>query len=310
MYGIDHVRQITPEVLASSSYLFQPRNPLMGLDSGVEVSYYLADGAEEVVFEFSDGEGNVLQTFTSGGEEEEEEEEGPSFRVEASRPSPSSRDGLNRFRWNLRLDGWTDFEGRIFWAAGNQGPSLPPGAYSVKLTVDGRTVGTRNFRVGIDPRVRGVTSADLQARFELSKQIRDAVTNANEAVIGIREVKAQIDDRLESSRDRALARAGQELKEALGAVESEIYQVRNESNQDPLNFPIKLNNKLAALMGGVEGSLNRPTNQSVQVFEYLSELLAAEFEKLHAILQEQVPEFNALLRSAGLDPLEIQGHGG
>jgi hypothetical protein len=112
-----------------------------------------------------------------------------------------------------------------------------------------------------------------------------------------------VDDRLENSDDGDLAAAADEFKTALSTVEGEIYQVRNRSNQDPLNFPIKLNNKLAALLGVVEGSENRPTEQSYEVFQYLSDLLDAELETLNDILQNGMPSLNERLDGLGLDPL-------
>jgi len=92
-------------------------------------------------------------------------------------------------------------------------------------------------------------------------------------------------------------------------VESEIYQVKNQSNQDPLNFPIKLNNKLAALMGVVEGSENRPTEQSYQVYDHLSGLLQAELDRLAVILRENVGAFNSRLEGMGLDPIKMETQG-
>lgn len=183
------------------------------------------------------------------------------------------------------------------------GPALPPGEYSVRLAVDGAEVATRAFEIGIDPRIQGVTTQDLQARFDLALQIRDRVSDANEAVILIREVKAELDDRLEASDDSDLAREAEGFRSAISDVEEEIYQVRNESNQDPLNFPIKLNNKLAALLGVVEGSENRPTDQSYAVFDYLDGLLRLQLHELQELLEGDLVALNERLQSLGLDPI-------
>ncbi len=312
--GIDPLRQITSEVLNAKAFLFQPTDVRRGLDPLAEVTYYLGEDAEEVEITFLDSSMEVVQTFSaqSGeeeeGEEEEVEETSPFARI-SQRPSPSTRDGMNRFRWNMRLDGYTDFEGRIFWAAGNAGPALVPGEYKVRLTVDGTEIGTSSFNLKLDPRVAGVTQADLQARFDLAVQVRDRVSDANEAVILIREVKAQLADRLETTDDEGLERSGEAFRAALSAVEGEIYQVKNQSNQDPLNYPIKLNNKLAALLGVVEGSENRPTAQSYAVFEYLDNLLQEELTTLHGLLQEDLGGLNRMLQTLGLDPISVEsGH--
>ncbi|MBT8397641.1 MAG: glycosyl hydrolase, partial [Gemmatimonadetes bacterium] len=312
LYGIGTLRQLTPTVLESEAYLFQPPDVRRGLDPMAEITYFLAEDAEEVQVTFLNEAEEVVQTFTGQrgeGEEEEAEEERSSFARIPQRPSPSLRDGVNRFRWNMRLDGYTDFEGRIFWAAGNTGPALVPGEYKVRLTVDGRLIGTSSFNLMLDPRIEGVTRADLQARFELAVKIRDRVSSANEAVILIRDIKAQLDQRLAESDDDGLVGAVQAFREAVSAVEGEIYQVKNQSNQDPLNFPIKLNNKLAALLGVVEGSENRPTAQSYAVYEYLDGLLQVEMETLHDLLQGDLPALNVRLESLDLDPISVgSGH--
>lgn len=213
--------------------------------------------------------------------------------------------GSHRFRWNLRYPGYTDFEGRIFWAAGNYGPMAVPGTYRVRMEVDGQEVGTRDFDIVLDPRIEGVTQADLQARFDLALQIRDRVSEANEAVLLIRDLEDQILERLEDTESESLRTRARELMDALDAVEGEIYQVKNQSNQDPLNFPIKLNNKLAALMGVVESAENRPTEQSYTVFNYLSDLLQKELDRLETILDQDLPTLNEALEDEGLEPVEV-----
>ena len=96
------------------------------------------------------------------------------------------------------------------------------------------------------------------------------------------------------------------VKDRLAAVEGEIYQVRNESNQDPLNFPIKLNNKLASLLGIIESAEARPTAQVYEVFEMLSGQLDTELQQLTLIIQQDLARLNELLRSLGMDPIESQ----
>jgi photosystem II stability/assembly factor-like uncharacterized protein len=210
LYDIDPIREFTPEVAEADAYLFQPADPIRGITQTVNVTYLLAEDAEEVVVEFRNAEGELLQSFVGNPAEEEEteeEEEVPSFRMGGGTPSASTRAGTNRLRWNLRLEGYTDFEGRIFWAAGNMGPAVPPGPYSVTLKVDGEEVGTRDFQIRLDPRIQDVTTADLEERFALGLKIRDRTSEANEAVIRIREIKAQIDDRLGEGEDASLSQA-------------------------------------------------------------------------------------------------------
>ena len=180
-----------------------------------------------------------------------------------------------------------------------------PGEYQVRLTADGVTQ-TQNFEIDLDPRLEAVTLADLQDRFDLALQIRDRVSEANQAVLDIRHIKGEVDDRLEQTSDSEIQEQGQTVNDKLSAVESEVYQVKNQSNQDPLNFPIKLNNKLAALMGVVESGQDRPTDQSYAVFNHLSDLLQTELIRLNTIIQQDLQRLNELLRQANMDPIQTE----
>ena len=302
------LRQITPEMASADAVLFDPVDPVRGFDNSVQLFYYLADDAEDVSFEFIAPNGDVVQSFESGGGEDAAQggRGGGGFGGFGG-ARPSTRAGSNRFSWNMRYPGYTDFEGRIFWAAGNQGPAALPGTYTARMTVDGE-VHEQQFDVRMNPRAaaEGVTMADLQERFDFAMQINARVSAANEAVIRIRRIKEQVDARREANDNAELQTLGGQVNEKLGAVEGEVYQVQNQSNQDPLNFPIKLNNKIAALLGGVEGAESRPTDQAYDVFEKLSGELDAQLEMLTIIIQQDVQRLNELLRSLGLDPIETE----
>ena len=310
MRSIGPLRQLTDEVASADYWLFDPKDPVRRFDNAVDINYYLADDAEEVMLEFMSASGDVLATFESPEDEEEEDEEGTEgFNPfgGGGTPTVGKVTGSNRFRWNQRLAGWTDFDGRIFWAAGNQGPAVLPGRYQVRLTVDGESM-TQDFEIKMNPRAiaDGITMADLQERFDFSIQIRDRVTDANEAVLRIRSIKDQIGDRLDENDNAELQSLGGTVNERLGGVEGEIYQVQNQSNQDPLNFPIKLNNKIAALQNLVEGAETRPTDQSYEVYQTLSTQLDTELEQMQLVIQQDLARLNELLRELGLEPIDAE----
>ncbi len=114
-------------------------------------------------------------------------------------------------------------------------------------------------------------------------------------MIRIRDLKDQIADRIQKANDPKINAAGDALTEKLTAVEGEIYQYRNRSSQDPLNFPIKLNNKLAALQGIVESGDYRPTDQSQAVFKELSAQLDAQLGKLDSLIRGDLAAFNQMV---------------
>jgi photosystem II stability/assembly factor-like uncharacterized protein len=300
------LRQLGPEIAEAEVHLFDPVDPVRGIDYGVQVMYYLAEGVDSLTLEFLDAEGNMIQRYAGRAQEERDGErrQAPSFGGADRQPSVDA--GSHTFSWNLRYPGYTDFEGRIFWAAGNFGPGVLPGTYRVRLTA-GDVEQEQEFDVRLDPRVADhVAHADLAERFEFALQIRDRVSDANEAVIWIRDIKAAIDERLEQTADRDVTRQAESVQSALSAVEEEIYQVRNRSRQDPLNFPIKLNNKLAALMSVVESGEARPTDQSYAVFERLDGLLQAELDTMERVVATDLARLNELLAGAGLEPVEVE----
>jgi photosystem II stability/assembly factor-like uncharacterized protein len=316
--NITPIRQLTPQVAASRAHLFEPAAATRSLDQGVAVYYYLKSAAQEVKIEFLDARGQVIRTFTGAPRTEQKgaTEGRPAPAAEEGdddaprRAAPPARvaveSGMQRFVWDMRHPGFTDFPGMIFWAAGNRGVRAVPGRYQVRLTVDGQSQ-TRPFEIKIDPRLKGVTQGDLEAQFELAIKVRDKTSEANEAVVLIRSLKSQIDEREKSANDRKITAAGNTLKAKLSKVEEEIYQVRNRSGQDPLNYPIKLNNKIAALLGVVESGDGRPTEQSYTVFNELSERLAAQLKQLEAVLGKDLADYNKLLAGKKLAPVTREG---
>jgi hypothetical protein len=301
MENIELLRQL-PDRLGDEVILYDPDNPVRGFDNSVEVFYWLAEDAEEVTMDFIDASGNAIQSFTSVREDDDDDDGGW-----GRTPRLRDRAGVHRFRWNMRHAAWRDFEGRIFWAAAPTGPEALPGDYTVRLTVDGEVLES-DFEIEMNPRAaaEGVTMADLQARFDFAMQLRDKVTEANEAVIRIRDIESQVADRMEAAENAELEALAGEVGRKLDGVEQEIYQVRNQSSQDPLNFPIKLNNKIAALLNLVEGSEYRPTAQSYDVFDKLDGELNAELESLTVIIQQDVARLNELLRELGLEPINTE----
>jgi len=181
--------------------------------------------------------------------------------------------------------------------------NVPPGTYTVRMTVDDGAPLSRDFQVRMNPDLEGVTEADLRERFELAIRIRDRVSEANEAVIRVRDIKARVGERLEETDDEDIKAQAATVGDNLSAVEAEIYQVRNRSNQDPLNYPIRINNKLAALLGLVEGSESRPTHQSYVVFRRLAGLLDEQIEQLETVILRDVGRLNELLVREGLEPI-------
>jgi hypothetical protein len=200
----------------------------------------------------------------------------------------------------MRFEGATVFPGMIMWAANPaRGPIAPPADFTVRVTAGGETK-SQGFRIGIDKRLEGqVTSADLLEQFKLANEIRNKVTEANAAVIQIRSIRDQVNKALEKvppKKKAEIQSIADSLLKPIAVVEEEVYNTKLRSGQDPLNFPIRLNNKIAALQGVVESSDSKPTDQTYVVFKELSGKLDAQIQKLQQSLKTDLPRLNAALK--------------
>jgi photosystem II stability/assembly factor-like uncharacterized protein len=311
MDNITPLRELNATVAGRSVVLFKPADAARGLDQSVAITYFLRQPAQKIMLEILDEQGKVIRTFRgdttrarpSGGGGGGDDDDGPPGPPQAARPSV--RAGSNRFQWDMRGEPATTFPGLIMWAANTNGPRVLPGNYRVRMTVDNAQPVTQSFRITADPRKPHVTLADLQAQHTLAMQVRDRLSQANEAVITIRGVKSQVDDRVKKANDPKFEHAARLFKDKLSKVEEEIYQVRLQSNQDPLNYPIKLNNKIGALMGAVEGVEGRPTAQSYEVFRELAARLNQQLNWLEQVLTRDLPAFNEQwIKQFNLPPIE------
>ena len=150
-----------------------------------------------------------------------------------------------------------------------------------------------------DPRTTA-TAADLVAQFEFLMKVRDKTSEANDAVKTIRNVKAQLADRAEKA--PRLKKSADALAAALSKVEQEVYQVKNQSGQDPLNYPVKLNNKIAGLERRRRAQVRTgPTDQAEAVFVELSDLLGVQLKQMEKLLKEDLEKFNSEAKRAGLE---------
>ena len=306
---ITPIRQLTSDVTKAGLHLFTPRNAVRRLHDAA-FAYHLGKQADSVVVEILDATGSPVRRFASQRGDSAAAARSPAMEEQGQRARqpavPTRTAGLNRFTWDLRYPGATTFPGMILWGARPQnGPLAPPGDYQVRVTANGETK-TAPFRVTRHPALTEFTDDDLREQFRVAMRIRDKVSAANEAVIQIRDLKAQVADRGTRAGDRALSTEAARLAASLGTVEEALYQVRNRSNQDPLNFPIKLNNKLAALQRSLETGDMRPSAGVLKVFEELSAELAVELQKLDRLIQGDLTAFNRRLEARKIAPVEVK----
>ena len=286
-----------------------PANATVGRNpaNGVVVYYSLkAKPTSAMEIEFLDSAGKSIRKFT-GRIPKPGDTAAPAPEPGGPPPLPMEV-GLNRFVWDPRYGDAVRFPGMILWAGETRGPKLAPGSYQVKLTVDGKSL-TQNFEIKSDPRLK-TTPDDYAKQVELGLKIRDKLSETHNAIIQIREVRRQVEDLLKRVAGQASFKtvndAGTALNKNLTAIEETLYQTKNQSNQDPLNYPIRLNNKLAAL-GGVVGSAEAaPTAQSFAVYDEVVMQIDAQLQKLAQIMRTDVPAFNQLVREQNIPAVVVK----
>jgi len=262
------------------------------------IIYYQLDEAhtDDLALTFLDSAGDEIATYRGKRAGEE--------------PQPKVRylpteGGLNRFVWEGRYPDARDVPGAIYRSSGVAGPLAPPSEYRVRLSC-GEESWTQAFTLQKDPR-SSATDAELQEQFAFLLEIRDKLSEANDAIVRLRTIREQVGlwearARREGDHEELIA-AAEELKKALGAVEEGLIQTRWKSSRDALTAPSKLNVKIATLLGVVGGADAAPTTQAREVFASVGARVDAQLAELAALLDREIPRFNDLVRDAAFPAL-------
>jgi len=281
---------------------FGGRNPVAGQNpaAGATIYYFLKDKPkDEVKLRILTASGKLVREISSKPPAHPDEDES-----DDEMPKPGlapAKEGLNRFVWDMRYEKATGFPGLLMWAGSLEGPMAIPGEYKVELVVDGKTA-SENFTIVKDPRAP-TTPEQFEAELALGLKIRDRVTDANSAVVRIRADRDQLKPYLASANAKVKADA-KKLTDEMTAIEENIYQTKLHADEDALNYPIRLNNKIAAVGGVVELTDIAPTAQSVAVFDELSAKLQIELDHLHQVETTGVEEFNKLVRDQNIPAIQ------
>ncbi|MGH9464019.1 MAG: WD40/YVTN/BNR-like repeat-containing protein, partial [Thermoanaerobaculia bacterium] len=338
------LRQLGPEVASRELHLFHP-SPAWRIDgpnpeepigrgsnppNGAIVDFYLREPAEgtEVALEFLDSAGTLVRRFEGkvelkeedGAEESEpaaaqeetaetkEQEEDEEEKKDPAIGEMTAKAGHNRFAWDLRYAPAKEFEGLILWGEGGEGSRVVPGRYQVKLIL-GEGERVEGFEVMADPR-SSATPADLEAQLAFLLEARDRLTAVHTGIERIRDVRGQLEalrDRLPEGEETAMIReAAAALDEKMTAIEEALYQTKSKSPQDPLNFPIRLNDKLSSLAGLVAMGDGPPTAQALTVEAELSAAIDAELAKLERLWAEDLPALNAQVAAAQVPAIAVE----
>ena len=91
-----------------------------------------------------------------------------------------------------------------------------------------------------------------------------------------------------------------QLKNDMSVIENKIHMTKNESRQDPLNYGIRINNRLAFLLADQQRGDYPPTDQAEEVRTVISEELADALFELDVLLKERIDALNQVGQPLGI----------
>jgi photosystem II stability/assembly factor-like uncharacterized protein len=276
----------------------QPKTEGVNHPNGVMIHYFIKDTIKAVAsLEILENNGKLIKKFATKPDKKAKEKE----------DELKLKPGMNRQVWNMRYADAEGFDGLIMWAASLTGPKAMPGTYKARLTVNGKVMETE-FEIVKDPRTSG-TLADIKAQFDFSIAVRDKLSETNKAVKKIRTAREQINRVTEPMKGKEEMKDVNDMAKSIlddmKKIEETLYQTKNKSGQDPLNYPVRLNNKLGALGSEVDGSDFRPTEQVKAVYKEITEKIDEQLNLLNKVMTDKVPKFNELVKQKQVNAISI-----
>lgn len=208
--------------------------------------------------------------------------------------------------WNMQYPDGVKVPGMVLWWAGSGGPMALPGEYRVALQ-HGDEVQYHDFMIKADPRITA-SEEDMAAQFYFMKEVQDKTSEAHQTIIDLRGVRDQIktfQGRLPEDASQELKDAGKAIIDGLTEVEEALYQTKNRSRQDPLNYPIRLTNKLAHLNSLTGIGTYKPTAAAYSVKNEITEMIDAELAKYQMILADKIPAYNKMILEQGVRVISV-----
>jgi photosystem II stability/assembly factor-like uncharacterized protein len=264
--------------------------------SGVITYFNLKDYDEKkdvISLTYFDRKGDSIKTFSTKNKKKN--------KLEVKK-------GMNQFVWDMSYDGAELLDGMILWWASLDGPQAIPGTYKVALKVN-EAVQTQPFTVVADPRAES-TQADMEKQFEFIRDVNKTMDDAHKSIKKIRNIKEQLSAFETQYKDNAavkeLLEKAKTLKEEFTKIEEALYQTQNKSGQDPLNFPIRLTNKLGHLNSLVGMGDFAPTDQDIIVKDELTAQIKVQLDAFNTLLKDEISAFNSAFNEKSLNYLFVE----
>ena len=265
-----------------------------GLNRPAGVSLYFNidkfDPKKDTIYiDIMEDDGDTIRTFSNFPKEEYNKME-----VEQ---------GGNLFAWDLSYPPAKSFDGMIMWGASMSGPKAVPGRYKATIRF-GSLTASKDFNVLQAPNSEASLD-DLNQQFAFIKSINEKASEAHKAIIDIRSARKQISEYNARIDIKEIKEYGKDIDSLMTKVEEALYQTKNRSEQDPLNFPIRLTNKLLHLSALAQiGSLDfKPTASMLLVRDELTAQIDGQLLTWKDIKQNMIPNLNKMIRDQMQDAI-------
>lgn len=307
---LTRLHQLNDNVAAQNFTLFQPRQTFRvrggrgggqsgeNPPNGVVFTYFMnteLDTSTRVQLDIREPDGDLIVSYLTKPQKENR-----------AHRKLEPKKGMNEVNWDLRYPAASSFDDIILWGGGLQGPMAVSGSYTAVLKVNGDSTSLK-FDVEADPR-SDASQTEIQQQFDLLMEIRNKLTETHDAIRQMRSVQNDLAGwmkKLDTDEHKELRTQAKAISKELKSIEKALYQTQNQSPQDPLNFPIRLNNKLSALVGVVASGAYKPTKQSFEVKDELVAAINGELERYQRVVNDQIPAFNQAILNAKIPAITL-----
>ncbi len=307
------LRQLSSDKISKELILYKPQNSYrMSGNSrgssktegenhpgGVMVHYFVKDTLQKDQFSLSFYEkgGKLIRVFSTKPNKENKEE-----KLELKK-------GANLFNWNMRYPEAEKVDGMILWWASLNGPTALPGTYKVVFSKNNLAFDEQEFDILKDPRSTS-SSEDIKQQFEFTLSVQEKLTEIHQSLKQVEKTREQLKHLKtiigKNEKYKPIVDKMKKIEESISTIENELYQTKNRSSQDPLNFPIKLNNKLGHLNALISLGDFKPTDQMLIFKSELFALIDVQLLKMKTIFETDIKALNQLVKESDIPFIAVE----
>jgi photosystem II stability/assembly factor-like uncharacterized protein len=264
--------------------------------NGIVVNYFLKNTEDSSLVKIFilDKNKNIIRSFSTKPSED-------TGRIEVSK-------GMNQFIWDMYYAPAEKIEGMILWNGNVPGPKAIPGNYTIRIENDKKQSASVEVIIKANPNFKE-TQQEYEEQFNFLISVRDKFSEVQKAIKHIREIRKQINDFMALQGKDTLGEIkimADSINKKMTKIEEALYQTKAKSEEDVLNYPIRLNDQISALYGYAASGNYAPTQQVKEAYTFLSTKADVELNKLKTIMNVDVPKFNALIREKQLPVIGVK----